>query len=602
MPIIKRESIERIKEVADLYDIVSKYVQLKKSGANWKGLSPFTTEKTPSFYVVPDKKFFKCFSTGYAGDVFRFLELKENFTFVEAVEWLARLYNISLEYENSGSNEKSFSKNELLDIHETALLYFKEQFWSNYSVQSYWQTERSFDLNLAKNYDIGYAPERDTGLLKALKNYSQEGIRESGLFLFNQNDSTRLRARFEGRLMIPIRDVQDKVIGFSGRIVKKNDSSAKYINSPETPIFHKGNVLFGLNHARKFVKDAFYLVEGPLDVMRCWNCGLEAAVAPQGTGITETQMHLLRRYASKLFCLTDGDSAGQKCALRVIELSFKAGIETEIVIFPSRDDPDSFFLREGISGFDHLKRFSMVAFLREYLLPQGVKSSPVEKESFLKKFYEMLKNCDSRVTQEMYLEQMSELLTLDWYAIKNDFRKFCGELELVRPGKSEKNVSTNVLNAVPSKLRTAERDLLSLVLFHESIGEKINAIWDDNWELSDDFYGPLLMKVLAEIKEGLWIGVQADNDAFSEQEINEMFSILAMDEDPEDPVSAANFCLKKIVQNFAKKRLSEISAEELDRINLKNKSNLIDTDKFFITSQREKLYLRKLLVDGPKIS
>jgi DNA primase len=202
---IKRECIERIKATADLYDIVSGYVQLKRSGSSWKGLSPFTVEKTPSFFVHPEKSFFKCFSTGYAGDIFRFLELKENFSFLEAVEWLAKRYGIPIEYENDRS-PKGYSKNELLDIHEEAAAYYQKKFQEDGEVQRYWMEVRHFSLDAAKRYGIGWAPNFDQGLLTLLmrKKYTTEALQQCGLLRWNEKDKKRFSLRFTGRLMIPI--------------------------------------------------------------------------------------------------------------------------------------------------------------------------------------------------------------------------------------------------------------------------------------------------------------------------------------------------------------------------------------------------------------
>ncbi|MDR1303061.1 MAG: DNA primase [Puniceicoccales bacterium] len=599
MPIIKRECIEHIREVADLYDIVSGYVQLRRSGGNWKGLSPFTVEKTPSFFVLPEKKFFKCFSTGYAGDIFRFLELKENLSFIEAVEWLAKHYGISLEY---GENRyaKSYSKNELLEIHEDAAAYYRRNFRESPDVQRYWTETRRFSPEAAERYGIGWAPKFDRGLLALLrrKTYTLEALQQCGLLLWNENDPQNFRLRFTGRLMIPIYDVQNRVVAFAGRIIESSGDFSKYINSPETPIFSKGSMLYGLHRARKFVTDHFTIVEGPLDAIRCWENGIQEAIAPQGTGITEVQMHLLRRYASKLLCLTDGDGAGQKCALRVVELSFRAGLESRIIALGEGDDPDSLLLRDGRAGFDRLREEAMIPFMARVLLPRGEASTAVEREHFLKKIYEMIRTADSEVTQNAYLDELALHLNLDRRAIGNDFRNFCGDTKFAIPGGVRQGASQGE-GKIKGKLHTAEYDLLSLVLHYGHFGQKIAYIIDDGW-LSGE-HGNLLQKVLNEVREDLWEGPRENSPVFSESELNELFSILAEDSDVEDPLEAVNACIRSLYTAFVKQKLASIDQKISQQRKFTKDKNLLDDVNFFENLQAEKLHLRQLLISCPKI-
>ncbi|MDR0740665.1 MAG: DNA primase [Puniceicoccales bacterium] len=597
---IKRECIERIKATADLYDIVSGYVQLKRSGGSWKGLSPFTIEKTPSFFVHPEKSFFKCFSTGYAGDIFRFLELKENFSFLEAVEWLAKRYGIPVEYENDRS-PKGYSKNELLDIHEEAATYYQKKFQENREVQRYWTEARHFSLDTAKRCGIGWAPNFDRGLLPLLmrKKYTSEALQQCGLLRWNERDKKRFSLRFTGRLMIPIYDVQDRIIAFSGRIIEACDDYAKYINSPETPIFHKGTVLFGLNHARKFVSDRLIIVEGPLDVLRCWENGLDEAVAPQGTGITEMQMNLLRRYVSKVLCLMDGDGAGQKCAQRVVELAFKTSIECQMATLDTADDPDSLLLREGKNGLERLKKESMIQFLLRTLLPSGTEATAIEKEAFLKKIYGMIHGCDSEVTRRVYLEELTRHLNLDHRAILKDFHNFCGDMKFTSPSSKVQDVHGNA-PLKTEKLRTVEYDLLSLILHHEALGAKIAATIDDRW-VRDNGHGPLLLKVLDEIRENMWEGPQSNSMAFTPEELNELFSILALDDKMEDPIEATNACLHSICATFAKNQLTAINQKELMQRKFAKSENSLDDLDFFQNLQEERTRLRRLLFVCPRI-
>ncbi|MDR2812648.1 MAG: DNA primase [Puniceicoccales bacterium] len=598
--LIKRECIEHIKAVADLYDIVSGYVQLKRSGASWKGLSPFTVEKTPSFFVHPEKKFFKCFSTGYAGDVFRFLEIKENFSFLEAVEWLAKRYGIAVDYERDPS-PKNYSKNELFAIHEDAAAYFQKKFQEDAAIQRYWTKTRHFSLDTAQRYGIGWAPNFDQGLLALFrrKKYTPEALQRCGLLRGTECDPQRAQLRFTGRLMIPIYDVQDRIIAFSGRTIEGEGNLAKYINSPETPLFHKGSVLFGLNHARKFVSNHFILVEGPLDVFRCWENGLDEAVAPQGTGITEIQMNLLRRYVPKVLCLMDGDGAGQKCAQRAVELAFKTSMECQIATLDETDDPDSLLLREGKKGFEQLKKESMIPFLLRTLLSRGMEATAIEKEAFLKKIYEMIHGCDSEVTRRIYLDELTDHLHLDRRAILKDFHNFCGDIKFASSSLKVQN-GNEKFSSKTEKLRTAEYDLLSLILRCQPLGLKIAETIDDCW-IRDNKHGRLLLKVLGEVRKHMWEGPRSDSVAFIPEELNEFFSILALDGEVEDPIEMANACLRSICTAFAKDQLVEINQKELMRRKFAKDENSLDDVNFFQNLQDERTRLRHLLAVCPRI-
>jgi DNA primase len=333
--------------------------------------------------------------------------------------------------------------------------------------------------------------------------------------------------------------------------------------------------------------------------MRCWENGIHEAVAPQGTGITEMQMNLLRRYVSKLLCLMDGDGAGQKCALRIVELSFKVGLTSQIVALKDGDDPDSLLLRDGRIGFDRLEKETMIQFVSRVLLPQGAEATAVERESFLKKFYEMIHSVDSEVTRNAYLDELALHLNLDRHAMGNDFRNFCGDAKFTAPGGVRPVVASGGEKA-REKLRTAEYDLLSLVLHHGHWGQKIAYIVDDEW-LGDSEHGHLLRQVLNEIRENMWEGPQGNSLVFSEWELNELFSILATDGDVEDPLGSINACIRSLYTTFIRRELGRIDQKLSQKIKFTKDKNLLDDASFFKNLQSEKLRLRQLLISCPRI-
>ncbi|GHC11233.1 DNA primase [Cerasicoccus arenae] len=365
MPRIARSCIETIRQQVSLVDVAGAYTQMKRAGAQWRGLSPFNTEKTPSFYVHPEKNVFHDYSSGNAGDLFRFVMLKENLGFNDAIEFIASRYNVPLEYDNDGAPpERASLRKELFTLHEVAVDYFHRAFFADHPeaefIRQYWTEKRHFPIEVAREFKIGLAPSNGDGFVKYIvdKGFSMEALKACGLlYIFdNARDASRARARFRGRLMIPIRDIQGRVIAFTARqtdLTPDDDSSkeAKYVNSPETPIFYKSGVLFGLDHARQHIDEskAFVLVEGQLDCLRCFEQGVHTAVAPQGTAITEQQLGLLRKYTPKLEVLLDGDRAGQKGAMRMLPLALAAGLEVYFLPLPTGLDPDD-LLRDGGGG------------------------------------------------------------------------------------------------------------------------------------------------------------------------------------------------------------------------------------------------------------
>lgn len=610
MPLISRSCIENIKERVPIYDLVGQYVSLKRTGSTWKGLSPFNNEKSPSFFVIPDKNIFKCFSSGYAGDIFRFLQLKESLSFQEAIETIAHRFTLTLEYEEDGRPGQNISfKKELFEIHEIVAEIFHLHFLSDTEdgkwIRNYWQKERNFTIELAKEFKIGLAPVDGHILMKLLlkkKNFSLEALRTCGLFFAKENelDQNRFLSRFRGRLMIPIRDVQERVIAFAGRqltITPQNDPAkdAKYINSPETPIFHKGKTLFGLGRARQYVeKEGFFLlVEGQLDALRCWENGFKTVVAPQGTAVTEQQLETLRRYCSKIYSFLDSDSAGQKASLRILSMALQEGIDINFIPLPQKCDPDTYFinnnsmtLREQLKNAHSPMKFAVNALLSSNKTP-----SSQEKVAILHQLFEILKKCNSSVIQEEYLLEICHLLNVNRQSIQLDFfeykktqKNFSKEAAIVE--KNEK--STN------EKLTSVEYQLLLIIFNHENIGLSLAHLIDPEWIAVNSLQGKLLLRILTEIREGLWqrtLGI--DYILETDQERNMVYSILSEEFIAEEPLKMANICLKKLFINFIDEKKNKID-QQIAKISNQDEAALR-------VLQQEKINLRKLSQKPPFI-
>ena len=516
---IAQKSIETIKQQVNLLDVVSPYVELKRSGSSWKGLSPFTQEKTPSFYVHPDRGFYKCFSTGEGGDCFTFIMKLENLEFPEAIEFLAKKFNIPLEYEDGGPSPETISlRKQIFEIHEIAASWFHQQFVESDEaspVRDYWQKKRSFSMETAKEFQIGYAPAAKNTFSLYLKTRGilTTAMKQSGLFFAREteNDYAAFKSRFRGRLMIPIRDVQGRVIAFTARQLEQTPEDdpayeAKYVNSPETPIFHKSNVLFGIDHARKHLKagDNFLLVEGQLDAIRCWSVGLHTAVAPQGTAITDEQLQLMHRYQPGCVeCLLDGDRAGRSAALRVLPLAFKAGLEFHFLLLPEKSDPDDLLREKGTEALEPLRKNakSAIELIISENLPADRPPTTTEKKAALDKVYDLLDHVSSQIAKEDYILTAAKLLKV---MENEDLHEHLAALKQRRKSKYRRESVKPVYSANQDALLTdGTWEILWLILHFPEYSKKISEIIDYEWINRDSKTGKLLQRIIAEIREGL---------------------------------------------------------------------------------------------------
>ena len=346
---ISRITIDEIKNRIDIVDVVGDFVSLKRSGQNYKALSPFTNEKTASFYVVPSKGIFKDFSSGKGGDAITFVMEHEGMSYMEALKYLGKKYGVEIKEEESSPKDQlaQSERDSLYIVMNYAKEYFKEMLLSHEEGKgiglSYFR-ERGFNDRNIEKFDLGYTLNEWHGLEKtALKNgYSLEVLEKSGLII--KKEDGRTYDRFRGRVVFPVHNLSGKVIAFGARILTKEKDQPKYINSPETEIYHKSHVLYGMFQAKNEIRkhDFCYLVEGYTDVISLHQAGIENVVASSGTALTEEQIKLMRRFTENVTVLFDGDAAGIKAALRGIDLVLKGGLNVRIVLLPDGEDPDSF--------------------------------------------------------------------------------------------------------------------------------------------------------------------------------------------------------------------------------------------------------------------
>ncbi len=611
MALITENCLEDIRQKVDLVDLASSYVTLKRSGTIYKGLSPFNTEKTPSFVVYPDSQIFKCFSSGHAGNLFRFVQLIENLTFPESIEWLADRYKIHLEYEQSASGRplKSPSiKKRLLDIHEVAASHYHQCFFSkadvSVEIRKYWVENRSFSLDHAKDYKIGFSDPKSLALKELLfaKGYSNKELVESGLYYGRSNDT--IFPRFTGRLMIPIRDIQGRVIAFTARKTgftpESPSSDAKYINSPETPIFYKSKVLFGLDHAKNHVNEmgSFILVEGQLDAIRCWTVGVHNAIAPQGTSVTVEQLQLLKRYSPKYVeCLLDGDSAGTKAAIRLIPLGFKAGIDLTFTSLENGQDPDTLFAGSGKNGLVDLKfrNVNPIDFL--IMTKKGEDSlGPGELENLSIEFFSYIDLVESEIKKSEYIRIFSTQLGLDLSSVQMDFDRFVNNRFKKISSRNTISVSNkedNLDKKLSKELTTIEYVILFLLLHHEELQEHMSQVINPEWINISSIYGSILHRVLLEMQEGLWEGIRGISELLEgDEETDALYTMLSQESNYEEPFLKANQCLKDLFNRFLRRQENLLRKKSEDPSLSQEESNFV---------QKERIHLRQLKKTPPQI-
>ncbi len=423
--LITRETIEEVKNRIDIYDVVSDFVSLKKSGQNYKGLSPFNNEKTPSFFVVPAKGIFKDFSSGKGGDAFTFVMEHEKMSYVEAIRYLAKKYGVEIKEDRSSTESKEVqSERESLYI----LMNFAKDFYKNTLTQSeegrsiglsYFR-ERGFNDRTLEKFELGYALEGWENFTKEAiaRGYNKELLEKTGLIVKKEDgpDSYREYDRFRGRVIFPVHGLSGKVVAFGARMLGKEKNQPKYINSPETDIYHKSDVLYGLYEGKNSIRqhDVCYLVEGYTDVISMHQADVENVVASSGTALTENQIKLIRRFTENITVLFDGDNAGIKAALRGIDMILRGGLNVRVLLFPDGEDPDSFSRKVGTTEFQkYLKEHTQdfVSF-KASLFAKEAGGDPIRKAESIKEIVSSIAIIPDPIKRSVYIQETSNLLKI----------------------------------------------------------------------------------------------------------------------------------------------------------------------------------------------
>ncbi len=430
MALVSQSTLEQIRAANDIVDVIGAHMPLKRNGANFVCLCPFHKEKSPSFNVNPSRQIFRCFGCGKGGDVFSFVKEYENLDFMDAVRRLAERARIPLEMDNDpAARDQRSIKDQLLKLHEAITQRWQQCLAGEAAgqVARDYLERRGVPPEAVREFRIGAAPEAwdDTVNWAKSKGFAPELCETAGLIL--RRDSGGWYDRFRGRLMFPICDEQGRVIAFSGRVLQGDEKQAKYVNSPETPIFSKGRVLFGLDKAKRAILDAgkAILAEGQLDTIACHAAGIRNVVAPQGTAFTADQARVLKRYVDEVVLCFDGDKAGRNAVIRALDPLLAAGLAIRVASIPPPDDPDSWIRAHGAESFRSLldRAQGVFDFHLQGLCSENDTASDRGRLVVLRSMAEAVHKTGNAVLIDTYAQRTAQRLGVDVQAVRAEFRK-----------------------------------------------------------------------------------------------------------------------------------------------------------------------------------
>jgi len=429
---ISKTTIDQVYETSRVEEVIGDFVQLKKSGSNFKGLSPFSDERTPSFMVSPVKQIWKDFSSGKGGNVVAFLMEHEHFSYPEAIKYLAKKYNIELE-ETEQSDEQKEQANEresMYLVSTYAQQYFEKTLWGSELGKaiglSYFK-ERGFTDETIRKFELGYNLDQWDAFTKAAldNGYQLDYLAKTGLTIVKEQagGDSRKFDRFKGRVMFPIHSMSGRVLGFGGRILTNDKKAAKYLNSPESEIYHKSKVLYGIYYAKQAIakEDNCYLVEGYTDVIQMYQRGIHNVVASSGTALTPEQIRLVNRLTKNITVLFDGDAAGLRASLRGVDLILEQGMNVKICTFPEGDDPDSFAKNNALEDVVLYLKENAKDFIqfKTSLLAEEAANDPIKRADTVRDIVQSIAKIPDRIKKEIYIQECAKIMQISEEVLYN---------------------------------------------------------------------------------------------------------------------------------------------------------------------------------------
>ncbi len=533
---ISQNTISNVFETARLEEVIGDFIQLKKSGSNYKGLSPFSDERTPSFMVSPVKQIWKDFSSGKGGNVVSFLMEHEHFTYPEAIKYLAKKYNIEIEEtEQTDDQKKQADEREShYLVSEYAKKYFHNTLLKTEEGKAIGLTyfkERGFTQETIDTFELGYSPDKwEAFTSKAIKDgYKLEFLEKTGLSIVKEEKQFD---RFKGRVMFPIVSMSGRILGFGGRTLSNNKKTAKYLNSPESLIYHKSKVLYGIYQAKQFIakEDNCYLVEGYTDVIQFHQKGVKNVVSSSGTALTSDQIRLINRLSKNITVLFDGDAAGLRASIRGIDLILEQGMNVKICTFPEGEDPDSFaksnsleelalYLEENAQDFINFKAS---------LLALEAKNDPIKKANTIRDMVESIAKIPDVIKQEVYLKECSRIMDISEDVLFNTLAQI---LRKDRKDANKKTQPTTKAFEVVSPKGEAvkkvdfqfelERKIIEILFLYGTEEEEFEELTLETNEEGEIVYKSELVKT--KVFEKIYLDLQEDEIEFANEEFKELY-------------------------------------------------------------------------------
>lgn len=529
---ISKDTIDKVFEFSRVEEVISDFIALKKTGANFKGLSPFTNEKTPSFIVSPSKQIWKDFSSGKGGNVIAFLMEHEQFNYPESIRYLANKYNIEI-IETAESAENVEERNEresLFIINSYALSYFEEIYSKNDRIKKY-LIDRGLSESTIQNFSLGYSNDSQNEFYKSASNkgYSDNFLEETGLVLSNADKKID---RFRGRIIFPIKSIAGRIVGFGGRIVDSTKKIAKYINSPESKIYNKSKTLYGIYESKQFIvrDDVCLLVEGYMDVIQLHEHGIKNVLASSGTSLTKDQIILIKRLTSNIIILFDGDQAGLSASLRSIDMILEEGLNVKICSFPDGEDPDS-FVKKNKKDFmlDYVEKESKDFIDFKLDINSDFYNDEDKKVALIKNILKSISLIPDSLKQEIYIKKLSSILEIDEASLFRSFANIENSKSLKKSSRkfyrkkivkvqSSKNENTS------SYIYQLERQIISILLKYGA--EEI--LFEDT-RLSKDENGKVLetkKEIRSKVFEKIYLDLQQDEIEFTHSPFKDIYNKL----------------------------------------------------------------------------
>ncbi|MDU6660347.1 MAG: DNA primase [Capnocytophaga sp.] len=476
---ISKNTIDKVYDQMRVEEVIGDFVQLKRAGSNYKGLSPFSNERTPSFMVSPVKQIWKDFSSGKGGNAIAFLMEHEHFTYPEAIRYLAKKYHIDIEETQQSSEEKAQAdvRESLYIVSEYAQQYFQDTLFNTEAGKAIGMTyfkERGFTEETIQKFRLGFSPDEWTAFTdNALaKGYQLEFLEKTGLTIVNAD---RKFDRFKGRVMFPIHSMSGRVLGFGGRILTNDKKQAKYLNSPESEIYHKSKVLYGIFFAKQAIAkaDNCYLVEGYTDVIQMHQKGIENVVASSGTALTQDQIRLIHRLTPNITVLYDGDAAGLRASIRGVDLILEQGMNVKVCTFPEGDDPDSFARKTAYEDLVLYLENNATDFIRfkASLLMQEAQNDPIKKAETIRDMVESISKIPDLIKREVYVRECATIMDISEQVLFSTLAQILKK-DFYEGQKVERKQSTMQVIQTPeetqkrtiNRLEVLEHDLIKILL------------------------------------------------------------------------------------------------------------------------------------------